>query len=44
MLDARRIMIAETRLPELLRRVRALERALEALTGRPLAEGARNDD
>jgi UDP-3-O-[3-hydroxymyristoyl] glucosamine N-acyltransferase len=34
MLEAKRIMAAEARLPELLRRVRALERALEALTGR----------
>jgi UDP-3-O-[3-hydroxymyristoyl] glucosamine N-acyltransferase len=42
LLEAKRIMAAETRLPELLRRVRALERALEALTGRPVerASGA----
>jgi UDP-3-O-[3-hydroxymyristoyl] glucosamine N-acyltransferase len=33
MLEAKRIMAAETRLPELLRRVRALERALATLTG-----------
>jgi UDP-3-O-[3-hydroxymyristoyl] glucosamine N-acyltransferase len=33
MLEAKRIMSAETKLPELLRRVRALERALERLTG-----------
>ena len=32
--QARRIMVAETRLPELLQRVRALERRLEELTGR----------
>ncbi len=38
MLEAKRIMAAETRLPELLRRVRALERALEALTGQRLPE------
>jgi UDP-3-O-[3-hydroxymyristoyl] glucosamine N-acyltransferase len=44
MLEAKRLMIAETRLPELLRRVRALERALEALTGRPLADDTSGDD
>ena len=43
MLEAKRIMAAETRLPELLRRVRSLERALEALTGRPV-EGKGGDD
>ena len=43
MLEAKRIMAAETRLPELLRRVRALERAVEALTGRPLADTGRDD-
>jgi UDP-3-O-[3-hydroxymyristoyl] glucosamine N-acyltransferase len=36
MLEAKRIMAAESRLPELLRRVRALERALAKLTGEPL--------
>ena len=44
MLEAKRIMAAETRLPELLRRVRALERALEALAGRPLEGEARGDE
>ena len=44
MLEAKRIMAAESRLPELLRRVRALERALEALTGRPLGGESRGDD
>jgi UDP-3-O-[3-hydroxymyristoyl] glucosamine N-acyltransferase len=44
MLEAKRIMAAESRLPELLRRVRALERALETLTGRPLAGEERGDD
>jgi UDP-3-O-[3-hydroxymyristoyl] glucosamine N-acyltransferase len=43
MIEAKRIIAAETRLPELLRRVRELERALEALTGRP-AEGRRRAD
>ena len=44
MLEAKRIMAAETRLPDLLRRVRALERALEALTGRfPAGEAGRDD-
>jgi len=44
MLEAKRIMAAETRLPELLRRVRALERALEALTGQRLqAKGTERD-
>ena len=33
--QARRIMVAETRLPELLQRVRALEQRLEKLAGRP---------
>jgi UDP-3-O-[3-hydroxymyristoyl] glucosamine N-acyltransferase len=33
--QARRIVVAETRLPELLRRVRALEQRLERLAGRP---------
>ncbi|HXU87618.1 MAG TPA: UDP-3-O-(3-hydroxymyristoyl)glucosamine N-acyltransferase [Methylomirabilota bacterium] len=36
MLEAKRIMAAEGRLPELVRRVRALERALAKLTGQPL--------
>jgi UDP-3-O-[3-hydroxymyristoyl] glucosamine N-acyltransferase len=44
MLEAKRIMAAEARLPELLRRVRALERALEALMGRPLEGKAARDD
>jgi UDP-3-O-[3-hydroxymyristoyl] glucosamine N-acyltransferase len=44
MLEAKRIMAAESRLPELLRRVRALERALQALTGRPVEDKARGDD
>jgi UDP-3-O-[3-hydroxymyristoyl] glucosamine N-acyltransferase len=44
MLESKRIMAAETRLPELLRRVRALERALEALTGQPSEGEARGDD
>jgi UDP-3-O-[3-hydroxymyristoyl] glucosamine N-acyltransferase len=34
-LQAKRIMLAEGRLPELLQRVRALERRLQALEGRP---------
>ncbi len=38
MLEAKRIMAAENRLPELLRRVRALERALAKLTGAPLED------
>jgi UDP-3-O-[3-hydroxymyristoyl] glucosamine N-acyltransferase len=42
-LDAKRIMAAESRLPELLRRIRALERAVAALTGRP-AEDERDAD
>ena len=44
MLEAKRIMAAESKLPELLRRVRALERALEALTGRPLPGKAGSDE
>jgi UDP-3-O-[3-hydroxymyristoyl] glucosamine N-acyltransferase len=43
-LEAKRIMAAETKLPELLRRVRVLERAIEALTGRPLGDKARDRD
>src|SRR5947199_29608 len=35
-MEARRIFAAESRLPELLQRVRALERAVEALGGGPL--------
>jgi hypothetical protein len=35
-------MAAETRLPELLRRVRALERALAKLTGEPLEDERRD--
>ena len=42
MLEAKRIMAAETRLPELLRRVRALERALAKLTGQPLEDESRD--
>jgi UDP-3-O-[3-hydroxymyristoyl] glucosamine N-acyltransferase len=44
MIEAKRIMAAERRLPELLRRVRALERALEALTGRPMGDKKGGDD
>jgi hypothetical protein len=44
MLEAKRIMAAEARLPELLRRVRALERAIEALAGRPVDGKAHGDD
>jgi UDP-3-O-[3-hydroxymyristoyl] glucosamine N-acyltransferase len=44
MLEAKRIMAAEARLPGLLRRVRALERALETLTGRPLDSTKGADD
>jgi UDP-3-O-[3-hydroxymyristoyl] glucosamine N-acyltransferase len=40
MLEAKRIMAAESRLPELLRRVRALERALAKLTGQPLEDAS----
>src|SRR5438876_489031 len=42
-MEARRIFAAESRLPELLQRVRALERAVEALGGGPLGRkgGAR---
>ena len=43
MLEAKRIMAAETRLPELLRRVRALEQALEALTGKRAATASDGD-
>jgi UDP-3-O-[3-hydroxymyristoyl] glucosamine N-acyltransferase len=44
MLEAKRIMAAESRLPELLRRVRALERALAALTGQALPGQERGDE
>jgi UDP-3-O-[3-hydroxymyristoyl] glucosamine N-acyltransferase len=44
MLEAKRIMAADSRLPELLRRVRALERALESLTGRSLESERRGDE
>jgi len=44
MLEAKRIIAADSRLPELLRRVRALERALEALTGHPLEREGRSDE
>jgi UDP-3-O-[3-hydroxymyristoyl] glucosamine N-acyltransferase len=43
-LEAKRIMAAETKLPELLRRVRALERALAALTGGSVEGKASGDD
>ena len=43
MLEAKRIMAAESRLPELLRRVRALERALAKLTGRSLEDDASHE-
>src|SRR3989442_423200 len=43
-MEARRIVAAESRLPELLQRVRALERAVEALGGGPLGrKGARDE-
>jgi len=43
-LEAKRIFAAESRLPELLQRVRALERAVEALGGGPLgSKGARDE-
>ncbi|HEV8585057.1 MAG TPA: UDP-3-O-(3-hydroxymyristoyl)glucosamine N-acyltransferase [Methylomirabilota bacterium] len=40
---ARRIVVAETRLPELLQRVRALERAVEALGGKLERRGKRDE-
>ena len=43
-LEAKRIFVAETRLPELLQRVRALERAVEALGGGPRASSAGRDE
>jgi UDP-3-O-[3-hydroxymyristoyl] glucosamine N-acyltransferase len=43
-LEAKRIFAAETRLPELLQRVRALERAVEALGGGPLGPKATRDE
>jgi UDP-3-O-[3-hydroxymyristoyl] glucosamine N-acyltransferase len=44
LLEAKRIFAAESRLPELLQRVRALERAVEALAGRPLGPKAARDE
>jgi UDP-3-O-[3-hydroxymyristoyl] glucosamine N-acyltransferase len=43
-LEAKRIFAAESRLPELLQRVRALERAVEALGGRPPGRKAPRDE
>jgi len=43
-LEAKRIFAAESRLPELLQRVRALERAVEALGGGPLGRKAARDE
>ena len=43
-LEAKRIFAAETRLPELLLRVRALERAVEALGGGPVGSSATRDE
>jgi UDP-3-O-[3-hydroxymyristoyl] glucosamine N-acyltransferase len=43
-LEAKRIFAAESRLPELLQRVRALERAVEALGGGPLGRKAGRDE
>ena len=43
-LEAKRIMAAEAKLPELLRRVRALERRLAALTGGSVEGKASGDD
>ncbi|HUF92381.1 MAG TPA: UDP-3-O-(3-hydroxymyristoyl)glucosamine N-acyltransferase [Candidatus Limnocylindria bacterium] len=43
-LQAKRIMLAEARLPELLQRVRALERRLQALEGHPPSGDASGDD
>ena len=43
-LEAKRIFAAESRLPELLRRVRALERAVESLGGGPLGPKAARDE
>ena len=40
LLEAKRIFAAESRLPELLQRVRALERAVAALGGAPGAKAA----
>jgi UDP-3-O-[3-hydroxymyristoyl] glucosamine N-acyltransferase len=42
-MEARRIFAAETRLPELLQRVRALERAVEALGGKLERKDKRDD-
>jgi len=43
-LEAKRIFAAESRLPELLLRVRALERAVEALGGGPVGSPAARDE
>jgi len=43
-MEARRIFAAESRLPELLQRVRALERAVEALGGGPLGRKRTRDE
>ena len=43
-LEAKRIFAAETRLPELLQRVRALEREVEKLCGRPLGPRTVRDE
>lgn len=43
-LEAKRIFAAESRLPELLQRVRALERAVEALGSGPLGPKATRDE
>jgi UDP-3-O-[3-hydroxymyristoyl] glucosamine N-acyltransferase len=42
--QAKRIMAAEGHLPELVHRLRALERRLEALEGRAAGEAARDED
>jgi UDP-3-O-[3-hydroxymyristoyl] glucosamine N-acyltransferase len=42
-LEAKRIFAAETRLPDLLQRVRALERAVEALGGSLERKGKRGE-
>ena len=43
-LEAKRIFAAESRLPELLQRVRALEREIEKLGGRPLGPRTARDE
>jgi UDP-3-O-[3-hydroxymyristoyl] glucosamine N-acyltransferase len=43
-LEAKRILAAESRLPQLLQRVRALERAVEKLGGGALGPGTRRDE